>query len=125
MTTEHSGGSDKASARPAHALPPSAVSRARASAERSTPRTSKPAWISRAAMGRPMRPRPTKATGAGGSTGLLNPRFLHGLARDPEAVERRRQAAVDRDLEKDLADLLLGEAVVERAADMELQLVRT
>jgi hypothetical protein len=42
-----------------------------------------------------------------------------------EAVDGGRHAAVDRRLEKDLADLFLAQAVVDRAAHMQLEFVRT
>ena len=43
---------------------------------------------------------------------------------EPEAVHGRRYAAVDGDLEKHFLDLVLGEAVVQRALDMHLDLMR-
>src|SRR5215831_17285077 len=55
----------------------------------------------------------------------LRLRLLEHLARDPEAVDCRRHAAVDGGLEEDLADLVLGDAVRERAAHVRLQLVRS
>ena len=79
------------------------------------------------AIGSPMWPRPTKPTvapgsrGAGGSgsgTLLLD----HALC-DAEGLQRGRHPAVDGGLQQRLADLLLGGAVVERAADVRAELV--
>src|SRR5688572_24943394 len=50
----------------------------------------------------------------------LAERFL----RDPERVDGRRHAGVDRDLEQHLADLVLSRAVADRAFDVDLELVR-
>src|SRR6185437_4063488 len=46
------------------------------------------------------------------------------FGRDAQGIERRRKAAIRRDLEENLAQLLAGKAVVQGAPDMELQLVR-
>src|ERR1700730_3836362 len=67
-------------------------------------------------MGRPMAPTPMKPTVA--ATLVLEDLF--GAA---ESDHRGRHAAVDRDLQEHFLDLVLGEAVVERAADMQLELV--
>src|SRR6266700_1521616 len=45
------------------------------------------------------------------------------LARGPEAAERRRITAVDRRVQQDLADLLLGDAVADGAVEMQLELL--
>src|SRR3954468_10671684 len=74
-----------------------------------------------------MLPRPMKAISAGG---LITPRggsatvyFLEGVARDAEAVDPSRNAAIDGDLQEDLLDLLLGKAVFQRRLDVQLQLM--
>src|SRR6266700_2565850 len=63
---------------------------------------------------------------AGPSLSLLSRRFLAVLrkifARGAETAERRRITAVDRRMQQDLADLLLGDAVADRAVEMELEL---
>jgi hypothetical protein len=41
-----------------------------------------------------------------------------------EAVDRRRNTAIDRRLPEDLPDLLLGHAVLDRSAHMQLEFVR-
>src|SRR5688500_19084098 len=46
------------------------------------------------------------------------------LARDAERIDTGRYAAIDRHLQKYLADLLPRDAVPQGASDMELQLVR-
>src|SRR5436190_17300451 len=51
-----------------------------------------------------------------------DPTFLEHAARDLEGVEAGRDAAIDRDLQEDLLDLLLGEAVVQRTVDVQLEL---
>src|SRR3954465_13091559 len=80
---------------------------------RSKERTVKPSRARFAAMGWPMTPTPMTPTV---STSLLE--NLPGAA---ESDHRRRHAAVDRDLEEHLLDLILGEAVVQRSADVQLQ----
>src|SRR6266850_3823527 len=66
-------------------------------------------------MGCPMRPRPMKPT--------VRTSVLEDLFGAAESGHRGGHAAIDRDLQEDLLDLVLGEAVVERAADVQLQLV--
>ena len=46
------------------------------------------------------------------------------LARDAERIDTGRDAAVDRHLHEHLADLVAGDAVGQRAGDVQLQLVR-
>ena len=57
----------------------------------------------------------------------MNATVLHRLCEHlfgaAERDHRRRHAAVDRDLQEHFLDLFLGQAVVERAADVELELV--
>src|SRR5690606_18424739 len=54
---------------------------------------------------------------------LLGVDLCKSLVGEAEAVDRCRDAAVDADLEQDLADFLAREAVVERAADVDLEFV--
>src|SRR5207249_1204061 len=62
---------------------------------------------------------------AGPSLSLLSRRFLAVLrkifARSPKTPERRRITAVDRRVQQDLADLLLGDAVADGAVEMQLE----
>src|SRR5688572_1323843 len=51
--------------------------------------------------------------------------FRESLARDARRVDARRDAAVHRDLQDDLADLLARETVVQRGLHVQLQLVGT
>src|ERR1043166_9528757 len=78
-------------------------------------------------MGRPMLPSPTTATAAGGRTLVSsgNARLLERLARQAEVLDPGRHAAVDRDLQQNLGDLLLGDAVLDRALHVRLELVMT
>src|SRR6266550_6501735 len=46
------------------------------------------------------------------------------LSRLPERIDAGRDAGIDRDLHEDFADLVLGQPVGQRAADVQLQLVR-
>src|SRR6266446_443600 len=55
-------------------------------------------------------------------TTALDPTFLEDVAGGLEGVEAGRDAAIDGDLQEDLLDLLLGEAVGQRAVDMQLEL---
>ena len=64
-------------------------------------------------------PKPTSSSAA-----LFVLQFLERLARRPEAVNARRNPAIDRDLKKYLLDLILGETVFQRGLDMQLQLMR-
>src|SRR5262245_56127550 len=66
-------------------------------------------------MGCPMTPRPMNPT--------VSTLFLEYFPGGAERDHGRRHAAVDRDLQEHFLDLVLGEAVVQRAADMELELV--
>src|ERR1051326_22170 len=50
--------------------------------------------------------------------------LLEELARDAERIDGRRRAGVAADLQEDLADLGLGDAVAQRAAQMRAQLMR-
>src|SRR5262249_45862724 len=61
---------------------------------------------------------------AGRTAGMSHAAFLEHVARRLEGVEAGRDAAVDRDLQEDLLDLLLGEAVVQRTVDVQLELGR-
>src|SRR5690348_16998190 len=56
---------------------------------------------------------------------LLALDHLEELARGAERIDRGRRAGVAADLEEDLGDLLLGDAVAQRAAQVRAQLVRT
>src|SRR4051812_2779420 len=47
------------------------------------------------------------------------------LARDAKGIDRRRHSGIDRDLQENLANFVLGDAIGERSADMRLQLMRT
>src|SRR6185436_13939570 len=47
------------------------------------------------------------------------------LARVAEGVDARRDAAIDGNLEQDLLDLVLGDAVLQGALDVQLQFLRT
>src|SRR6185312_9193020 len=55
-------------------------------------------------------------------TEMSDATFLEDAACGLEGIEAGRDAAIDRDLQEDLLDLLLGEAVVQRAVDMQLEL---
>src|ERR1043166_4067196 len=76
-------------------------------------------------MGRPMLPSPTTAIAAGGRTlaASANARLLERLARQPEVLDPGGYAAIDRDLQQHLGDLLLGDAVLDRALHVRLELV--
>src|ERR1043166_10259764 len=76
-------------------------------------------------MGRPMLPSPTTAIAAGGRTLAVsgNARLLERLARQPEVLDARGYAAIDRDLQQHLGDFLLGDAVLDRALHVRLELV--
>src|SRR5512134_1523026 len=50
--------------------------------------------------------------------------LVERLARVAEGVDAGRHAAIDRHLKQDFLDLVLGEAVLQRTLDMELQLMR-
>src|SRR6516165_3578920 len=54
---------------------------------------------------------------------LLALQLLEGLARVAEGVDPRRHAAIDRDLQQDFLDLVPGQAVLQRALDVQLQFV--
>src|SRR5437879_13669698 len=56
------------------------------------------------------------------ATTALDSAFLEDVTRGLEGVEAGRDAAVDRDLQEDFLDLILGEAVVQRAVNVQLQL---
>src|SRR5262245_58416950 len=56
---------------------------------------------------------------------LLLVDFRERLARDAERVDAGRHAAVDRDGEEDLANLIARDAVGQRALHVHFQLVRT
>src|SRR5262245_45046811 len=83
--------------------------------------------MSRSAIGSPIRPIPMNPTCLAMTPPLrlclLAVDLGEHLARAAERLDRRGHAAVDRDLHEHLADLLAREAVVERAADVQLQLV--
>src|SRR5260221_4656849 len=66
-------------------------------------------------MGCPMRPRPMKPT--------VTTSRLEDLLGAAEGGHRCGHAAIDGGLQEDLLDLVLGEAVVEGAADVQLELV--
>src|SRR6185437_14202670 len=90
-----------------------------------------PAAISRSAIGRPMLPRPTKPMRglaviirARAAALLLAVDLGEDLARRAEGVDRGGHAGIDPGLQEDLGDLLARDAVVERAPDMQLDLVR-
>src|ERR1700732_18477 len=51
-------------------------------------------------------------------------KLLERLARNAEAVDPGRHAGIDRDLEEDFLDLVLGEAVFQGRLDVQLQLMR-
>src|SRR5262249_61767321 len=72
-----------------------------------------------------MLPSPTTAIAAGGRTpaASANARLLERLARQPEVLDAGRHAAIDRDLQQHLGDLLLGDAVLDRALHVRLELV--
>src|ERR1700756_3776388 len=72
-----------------------------------------------------MLPSPMTAIAAGGRTLAVsgNARLLERLARQPEVLDARRHAAIDRDLQQYLGDLLLGDAVLDRALHVRLELV--
>src|SRR5712691_12413216 len=70
-----------------------------------------------------MLPSPITATGAGGRTVSANARLLERLARQAEMLDAGRHAAIDRDLQQHLGDLLLGDAVLDRALHVRLELV--
>src|SRR6266849_1095371 len=55
---------------------------------------------------------------------LFLPLLREPLARAAERLDRGRNAGVDRELDEHLADLLLADPVAQRAADVELELVR-
>src|SRR5215218_5810769 len=50
--------------------------------------------------------------------------FVERLARVAECVNPRRDSAVHGDLKQNLLDLVFGKAVLQRALDMQLQLMR-
>src|SRR5262249_23285424 len=50
--------------------------------------------------------------------------LLEGLAGDAEGVDAARDARVDRDLSQHFTNFVLGDAVAQRAFDMQLQFVR-
>src|ERR1700674_3777864 len=50
--------------------------------------------------------------------------FLERLARVSEGIDSRGNAAIDRDLQQDLLDLVLGQSVLQGALDMQLQFMR-
>ena len=52
--------------------------------------------------------------------GRLGKNFAGGA----ERVYRRRHSGVDRDMHQDFANLFLGNAIAERGADVEFQLMR-
>src|SRR3979490_3156185 len=67
--------------------------------------------------------------------GTLNPRnqpavsgfcfnLVERLARIPERIDSRWNAAIDADLKQDFLDLVLGDAVLQRALDMQFQFMR-
>src|ERR1700704_4061582 len=60
-----------------------------------------------------------------GRRALLLVDLREDLARDAERVPPRRHTAIDRDGHEDLADLVARDAVLERAADVHLELVRS
>src|SRR5262249_3311820 len=115
-----------ASAGAAKGWPPCRCSASRAAAERSLPRTANPASTRRRGIARPIRPSPPRGSGAAPRAGgpSVKPHLLQHLACDAEAVEGGRHAAIDGDLQEDLAQLVLGHAVVDRAAHMQAQLMR-
>src|SRR4051794_27477072 len=59
------------------------------------------------------------------ATGGLSFRFdfVERLARIPEGIDSRGDAAIDADLQQDLLDLVLGHAVLQSALDVQLQLM--
>src|ERR1043166_2958758 len=81
--------------------------------------------MSEAAIGRPMLPSPTTAIAAGGRTLAAsgNARLLERLARQPEVLAPRRHAAIDRDLQQHFGNFLFGDAVLDRALHVRLELV--
>src|SRR5262245_12586750 len=68
-------------------------------------------------------PRPMKATGRSFAASV-NPHLLEDLLGDAEAVHRRGHAAIGADLQEYLLQLVLADAVVDGAANVQLQLVR-
>src|SRR3984893_3587427 len=72
-----------------------------------------------------MLPSPTTAIAAGGRTLAAsgNARLLERLARQPEVLDARGRAAIDRDLQQHLGDFLLGDAVLDRTLHVRLGLV--
>src|ERR1043166_3320443 len=78
-------------------------------------------------MGRPMLPSPTTAIAAGGRTLAVscNARLPARPARPPEALDARRHAAIDRDLQLHFGNFLFGDAVLDRALHVRLELVMT
>src|SRR3954464_14253399 len=55
-------------------------------------------------------------------TAMSEATVLEHVARGLEGVEAGRDTAIDRDLQEDLLDLLLAEAVGQRAVDVQLEL---
>src|SRR4051794_18919461 len=91
---------------------------------------SMPRWCSRWARTRPAGPAPTMPTRVrSGIRGRRTPAasdralLLERLLRHLEGCVRRRHAAVDRAVQQDLRDLVRGEPVAERRADVQRQLV--
>src|SRR5690606_25468704 len=95
-----------------------------------------PASISRRAIGAPISPRPMNPASSLMTLlssifarvlipqPLLAVDFREDLAGGAEAVDCRRHPAIDRNLQKNLADFLAGQAVVQRTFQVHLELVR-
>ncbi len=66
----------------------------------------------------PLRPAEGRSSGQAGSSRRLH--LFERLAGDAECIDAARNAGIDRNLNQHFADLLLGDAVAQRAFDMEL-----
>src|SRR5262249_30451179 len=80
--------------------------------------SSTPASIRRLASRPPTRPTPIKP-----ALRSAIAKLLEHFSRYPETVHRGRHAAIDRDLQKDFHDFVLGHSVYQRSFDMHFELV--
>src|SRR5450631_1433351 len=97
----------------AAAAAPSATSLSTASLRWSNTTRLCPASIRRRAMGKPILPRPMNPMSIMVASALVD--LGEYLACNPETIDARGHAGIDRHLHEDFADLVLGDAVDQRA----------